>query len=1232
MSLTSCSNVSRDRDAAQAVGDPVDVITGANFDHTLEFRLTGTLELRWYRHYDSSQSHRRFALGWGQTHDLDRMLRLDADGIRYIAPLGRVIGFPPLVHDGEQCAAQGFALRRLSIRKYWLQRHGEPTMEFEFHHPLQPTRIARLFRGGDEICLRYDAASQLEAIRDAAGRDIRVVEQEGRLVSLTLLGTADAPEQLLVAYHYDERGNLVRTQNNDGYGYEMAYDEANRLVRRTGRSGFKFRFAYDAQGRCIRALGEQRLHGVALQYDIARQVTEVTRADLGVWRYFYDDNGLTQIVDPLGGTRRFVRDRMGRAIAELDPNGNATQIEHDALGAPRARVDARGHRTPLPEDPNAPDPAFHRVAANPAEHEFGRLVDVEAITLPDARFISQLPLPPRAHALVWPRPAAQHSSLSTRARFDVRPLGVLWWPAPAAGRVFNELGKLIEQHDPWGRQRRWRYDPSGNLAEYIDFDGGRWSEAHGLWHYETALTNPLGAEVRFGHTCEGEVASCVDAGGTRSEYRYDARDKLVEVRRHGVVRDVYARDAAGNLVAKHGRDGRELLRLEIGPGNLVVKRTLASGDVHCFEYDAMGRHLAATTTKDRIEFGYDRLGNRACDLRNGAGATHRYLGWRRPAESVLFGRFSIRYAWPDETTLSITDPGGQSHVLRFHGNGVLERRCGHGSREVAQYDAMGRCLLKSLERRNGQVWNRRYHWSGEGELRRVDDSCSGTIRHEYDAAHRLSRRFVAGRIEHFVLDQADNLLRQPGLQGVTLAEGNRLQSANGEHFEYDDRNHVALRRTPEGQMHYGYDSRDQLVRVETPAGIWQAEYDALGRRCRKSFAGGTTEFFWNADQLIAEIDAAGRARIYVYADALALTPWMFVDYTSVDSPPASGLRYFVFADQLGTPRMIEDDSGIEIWRAQIAPFGQAEIGPDAGISFNLRFPGHYADDEIGLYYNRFRYYDPQLGRYLQSDPWGISGGFNLYAYRLNPLGQVDVRGLGEENKKKGKPCPDEEGTNKPGLTKEQEDAFRKLIDQPPAGKTPDDMRYQRYLARCEAEGREPLPRTAPQPGDRNWQDAADNLRENQSRGLVGQDRAREGAAEHLGLDLDDNNRGDTKQFTSRDDETKRDVTTRPDSMGIDEDGNRVVHEHKDKSGEDQVVHNDEQMRAQQRAAGEDGRHVVTMSSDEPNLKGKPPTPRPSGPLGQNENTEIYYTDSNGKVTHEWVPNERKPGGGTWQKV
>jgi RHS repeat-associated protein len=454
-----------------------------------------------------------------------------------------------------------------------------------------------------------------------------------------------------------------------------------------------------------------------------------------------------------------------------------------------------------------------------------------------------------------------------------------------------------------------------------------------------------------------------------------------------------------------------LLTLEIGPGNLPIRRTLASGDEHTLNYDESGRCRVAATKKDTIAFEYDAWGNCVVEKRNGLGVEHQFRGlWRSPAESVLFGRFAIHYDRRRvEGSVVITDPGGIRHHIRCGPHGIAERRFSNGSQEIAQYDGVGRCLLKALRRSGGALWTRRYEWSGEGELRRVDDSAEGVFQHEYDAGHRLRRRILpGGRVEHYEMDAANNLLRQPGLDEVTLQEGNRLLTANGLSVTYDDRNHIAERQSVNGPVHYTYDSRDQLTRVDSPAGEWHAEYDAMRRRTRTIYAGQTTEYYWNQDQVIAEVDARGRARVYVYADALALTPLLFLDYESLDSPPASCRRYFIFTDQIGTPRLVEDESGQEVWSARIEPFGRAHVSPDAKIEFNLRFPGHYYEPAVGLHYNRFRDYDPALGRYLQSDPWGIGGGYNLYAYRLNPLLHVDVRGLGDDNDPDCQPKTDQE--------------------------------------------------------------------------------------------------------------------------------------------------------------------------------------------------------------------------------
>ena len=238
--------------------------------------------------------------------------------------------------------------------------------------------------------------------------------------------------------------------------------------------------------------------------------------------------------------------------------------------------------------------------------------------------------------------------------------------------------------------------------------------------------------------------------------------------------------------------------------------------------------------------------------------------------------------------------------------------------------------------------------------------------------------------------------------------GNLLSRANAnigktETFTYDERDRLALRmrgvdHAPALQVRYEHDSLDQLIGVhDAEPEPWTASYDGLGRRISCGRGERQTTFWWDGDRLAAETFPDATFRIYVYAREDAPVPIGFVDYDSVDAAPASGRAYSVFSDQVGLPLCIADAKGEIVWWAEhVDTYGAVRVRAGALVEYNLRWPGHYFDPDTGLHYNRFRYYEPRLGRYLESDPLGCAGSVNLYAYTKNPLVGVDVLGLHDE--------------------------------------------------------------------------------------------------------------------------------------------------------------------------------------------------------------------------------------------
>ncbi|MFD2909219.1 RHS repeat-associated core domain-containing protein [Flavobacterium ardleyense] len=105
-------------------------------------------------------------------------------------------------------------------------------------------------------------------------------------------------------------------------------------------------------------------------------------------------------------------------------------------------------------------------------------------------------------------------------------------------------------------------------------------------------------------------------------------------------------------------------------------------------------------------------------------------------------------------------------------------------------------------------------------------------------------------------------------------------------------------------------------------------------------------------------------------------------------------KFSILADHLGTPTHLFSEQGDTIWEGSLDSYGKLRIDKGEIGSCPFRYQGQYEDLETGLYYNRFRYYDHEEGRYISQDPIGlISGEPNLYAYVQDPNGWVDVFGL-----------------------------------------------------------------------------------------------------------------------------------------------------------------------------------------------------------------------------------------------
>ncbi|HRI06473.1 MAG TPA: RHS repeat-associated core domain-containing protein, partial [Nannocystaceae bacterium] len=499
---------------------------------------------------------------------------------------------------------------------------------------------------------------------------------------------------------------------------------------------------------------------------------------------------------------------------------------------------------------------------------------------------------------------------------------------------------------PDGREYHLERDAAGRVVREVDYHGSATQYTYDAAGNLTERVNAVGQVVRYFHDKNGELVR-IDADGESTVFERDPLGRLVR-----------AENAACKLTWDYDELGRVVRNIQNGDildythdeAGRCVQRTLRPGlwqkvpHTTRYGHDAEGRLLSLKLAGEELEIARDPLGRPA--LHQGAS------GYRLEQTFDARGSLAEQRVAADVHRTFTYDPAGNLTAVRDARWGLTEYRYDRSDRilsarrpradeESFRYNPVG--LLAGAHRRAPELdRDLDFHYSASGRIHRTGDT-----EHTYDTAGRLVRKTL-------------------------LRKGFRPQS-----------------------WEYHWDSLDRLTEVRAPEGqIWRYSYDALGRRVRK-YNPSTREavhFTWDGDVLLREVHVKPRGPQHDQQDVRIVhwqhEPGTFVPLAKLED----GRLSHIVTDHLGTPKELVTPTGEVTWRARHAVWGSL-LATDRPGECPIRFQGQYEDPETGLYYNRFRYYDPTTALYLTPDPIGLLGGLQPTAYVHNPNTWFDPLGL-----------------------------------------------------------------------------------------------------------------------------------------------------------------------------------------------------------------------------------------------
>ncbi|BFI94617.1 MAG: hypothetical protein RSP_01270 [Rhodanobacter sp.] len=494
----------------------------------------------------------------------------------------------------------------------------------------------------------------------------------------------------------------------------------------------------------------------------------------------------------------------------------------------------------------------------------------------------------------------------------------------------------------------------------------------------TAVTDPRGLVTAYNVDGLGQLwgVSSPDTGTTT--YNYDAYGRRISLTRANGVSTTYGYDALNRVTTVSAGGQTQTFAYDNctnGLGRLCSVSDTNGSTAYTYTPEGWvaGRGFSIGGTNYSLGYGYDTMGHLAAvTYPDGHQAVYSY------SNGVVSG---ITF------TLGSTQLTAASNVTWQPMNAALASwTSSNGLSNTLAYDTDGRLTGISVP----GVESLGYSYDAANRLTGIDNALDGTMSQDfgYDDQSRLVSMYSANAVASYGYD----------------ANGNRMtKSVNGavDTTSYSATNNQIVNTTGADPQSYGYDA---LGNITTLGGATAYQYDAFNRM---NAASGTSYYVNPEGQRLLKTGSAGTTYFAPDVNGPLLAEndnGSWVDYVWLGGRligrEVNGQLEAIHDDQVGRPQVVTNASQAVVWSAQNWPFTR-NVTVANTVPLNLGFPGQYYDAETGLWNNGFRDYDPTLGRYVESDPIGLQGGVNTYAYvgsepitGVDPLGLCECQGAG----------------------------------------------------------------------------------------------------------------------------------------------------------------------------------------------------------------------------------------------